>query len=150
MYRAKAWWAAATMVGSLYTGQLLLEPAHGRFHAQTVVCVDLLRQMNGWPNTRRADFDQQFLARLKRIGGNSADILAYGYRPSYIFRWRSTGAPHAQAYMRDPADEEWYQRAWEAARDAFGGNHCVGPIRLAPQWDAESGVLFHALRPRWP
>ena len=59
-----------------------------------------------WPLTLRGDFDQQLIARLTALG--SAGDPCVFTSPSYIFRWRSTGAYHGQALMQGPDDEEWY------------------------------------------
>jgi hypothetical protein len=50
---------------SNYPGRVVEEPAQGRFHGSIGFRRSLCERIGGWPETLRADFDQQMLARLK-------------------------------------------------------------------------------------
>ncbi len=62
-------WAHPERVFSLYTGDLETEPATGRLHAAFAFRRDAWEQVGGWPATKRADFDLQMLATLRRVFG---------------------------------------------------------------------------------
>lgn len=128
-------WAKPSRVLSTYGGRLHEEPADGRFHASLAVRASFLARVGGWPDTPRADFDQQFLRRLAEAGAG-ADPCAFA-APSYVFRW-DTGAYHGQAAMRSPADTTWYD---EAARRA----HETGRVdTLTPRMDPQSRAIYAA------
>jgi hypothetical protein len=99
-------WSKPSKVLSDYTGQIEEEDATGRFHCSLAFTRQAFENARGWPVTLRGDFDQQLIARLCGLGsaGNPCAVN----RPSYIFRWRSTGAYHGQALMQGPEDETWY------------------------------------------
>lgn len=78
------------------------------YHASVAFHRDAYRAVGGWPDTKRADFDQQFLAKLKDTVG-VADTCQYG-TPSYVYRWESTGHEHGQSQMRSDDDETWWDR----------------------------------------
>jgi hypothetical protein len=99
-------WSKPSKVLSDYTGKIQEEDATGRFHASLAFTRQALEQVGGWPLTLRGDFDQQLIARLNGLG-IPGDLCAFS-RPSYMFRWSSTGAYHGQALMRGPEDQEWY------------------------------------------
>jgi len=101
-------WAHPSHVWSLYDGHLHQEPARGRFHATLAMRREAFVHIGGWPDTPRADFDQQLLARLRRKCGPPADPCE-AFPPSYVFRWASTNSYHGQAWMRSPADIAWYR-----------------------------------------
>ena len=114
-------WSHPSRVWSLYTGRLEQEPAAGRFHAALAVRRDALAAIGGWPDTPRADFDQQLLGRLSELSP-AGDPCQYA-TPSYVFRWGSTGSYHGQAFMRSEDDVGWYERVRElgvSARKAIG------------------------------
>ena len=141
LYRGKAWWAHPRYVLSTYSGRLEREPSGGRFHAALVATVEALRAIGGWPRTRRADFDQQLLGRLRAAFGPAADPTER-HQPSYVFRWADTGSPHAQAKMSGPEDETWYGRAWQAAYEA-----CQVPLgpagwALRPEFDEVTRRIY--------
>lgn len=92
------------------------ERADGRFFASIAFRRALFERVGGFVPTARADFDQQFLARLA-AAGPPGDPCDFG-PPQYVYRWH-TGAPHAQGFMRGPADEEWYDRAGTALAAPF-------------------------------
>jgi len=90
---------------------------------------------SGWPDTPRADFDQQLLAKLHRECGPPADPCSVA-PPAYVFRWASTNSYHGQAWMRSPADTAWY-------RDAPNWTPSQGTaIRITPALDAEAEALI--------
>ena len=86
-----------------------LEPADGRFFASIAFTRELLHRVGGFVQTKRADFDQQFIQRLT-AAERPGDPCQFG-EPQYVFRWH-TGAYHGQHFMTGgPSDETWYDRA---------------------------------------
>ena len=101
---------AATVLSD-YTGQLVIENAEGRFHSSRAFRAGLIKRVGGWPDTRRADFDQQLMNSLAvAAGGRVARPWADTERPEFVYHWH-TGAAHCQSTMRSPDDETWYDRA---------------------------------------
>jgi glycosyltransferase involved in cell wall biosynthesis len=93
-------------VFSTYTGQRLIEPSGGRFWASLAIRSDAFLRTGGFVTTRRADFDQQSLAKWLHC-------CSYGdpnqfSKPTYVFRWKDTGCRHSQENMNNPSDERWY------------------------------------------
>ena len=125
-------WSHPSRVWSLYGDELHQEPAGGRFHAVLAFRRGAIDAVGRWPYTCRADFDQQLIATLQRLGP-AGDPCDYG-DPSYVFRWRSTGSYHGQAEMRSPDDETWYGRIDAASQ----GQDLV----LEPRLDEETRRLF--------
>ena len=128
-------WAHPSRVWSLYGGRLHQEPAGGRFHAALAVRWTTLTRIHGWPDTPRGDFDQQLMARLRREYGPPADPCEAA-PPSYVFRWASTNSYHGQAWMRSPADIDWYRNA--PTRIPSQGT----AIRITPALDVETEALI--------
>ena len=121
--------AKPSRVWSLYgTETPFQEDADGRFHGSLVVSTVRLRDLGGWIQTRRADFDQQQINAC----GPAADTLPYspGNSPSYAFRWQSTKANHCQGLMRSPDNEDWYDRYLPTDRTLVG--------EIGPSFDAET------------
>lgn len=103
-------WVHPSKVLSLYTGKAREEGAAGRFHASLAFHREALEAVGGWPDTARADFDQQLIRNLRSRFGPPADPLD-DFPPSYVFRWASTGCRHGQTFMRGSSDEGWFARA---------------------------------------
>jgi hypothetical protein len=118
---------------STYPGHLVTEEAAGRFHASIAFRWNLFNQVRGWPLTKRADFDQQFMSILGTAAGETADPCRTA-RPSYCFRYGSTQAYHGQHFMRSPDDEGWYDRV---PREP--GNRS---LKLYPQFDDETNSVY--------
>jgi len=131
-------WAHPSRVWSLYGGQLHQEPAGGRFHAALAMRRDGLLAIGGWPDTPHGDFDQQLLEKLRRECGPPADPCK-AFPPGYVFRWGSTNSYHGQAWMRSPADTDWYRNA--PSRIPSQGT----AIRITPALDAEAEALLGRL-----
>lgn len=132
-------WSHPRRVWSLYTRQLEQEDASGRFWASVAVRRDLWEQIGGplgaMPpgHERRGDFDQLFLGACRRLAGEPGRPDATAL-PSFVFRWGSTGHPHAQNFIRAPEDETWYGNY---------GMADVDPIEhLTPKLDEETRRLF--------
>jgi len=100
-------WVHPTIVWTDYPGRLIQEIATGRFHGSLGVSWELLDLLEGWVTTKRADFDQQMIAKLHKSLPPSRPPVRYP--PSYIFRWGSTGGAHCQSHMKTPANETWYE-----------------------------------------
>ena len=104
---ATAEYSKPTVVLSDYPGHIVEERAEGRFHGSVGFRRSLCERIGGWPETPRADFDQQMLARLR----DDAVVIGDPCRlapPQYVFRWH-TGHWHGQYAMRGPDDEGWYE-----------------------------------------
>jgi hypothetical protein len=128
------------VVLSLYTGQLRREQATKRFHGSIAFTRALYDQERGWPVTRRADFDQQFIDRLA-ASGRTIDCCR-NHAPSYVFRWGSTAAYHCQGWMKTPDDITWYEEVNRATADA-------APVDwLKPQFDLETMQVLEQSRDR--
>lgn len=119
---------------STYPGHVVLENAAGRFHASIAFRLDLFDHVGGWPLTKRADFDQQFMSLLaKNVRHLVADPCTIA-PPSYCFRYGSTQAYHGQHFMQSPDDEGWYDRVPRRP-----GN---GDLILFPQFDDETRMVY--------
>ncbi len=116
--RTAAWSKPATIL-STYGGTLHEEAGAGRFFGSLAVRRDLFDAVGGFVQTRRGDFDQQFMARLQAHAGPPADPTA-GARPAYVFRWQDLGVAHGQLFMDGPDDESWYDKAGAAAAAVRG------------------------------
>ncbi|HOV61690.1 MAG TPA: hypothetical protein PK349_11610 [Candidatus Hydrogenedentes bacterium] len=127
-------WSKPSRVLSLYTGKLEEEPAAGRFHASILLTRRAWESVR-WPENGRADFDQQLMASLTQKFGPPADPLTVHPVPGYIFRYGSTGAYHAQFFMRGPDDTSWYQAVQEAAPP-------LSPEDLRIAFDKETGPIY--------
>lgn len=127
--------AKPSQVWSLYNSETpWLENAAGRFHGSLVVGVPRLRELNGWIDTRRADFDQQMIAACTPV----ADAMYHGPRPGspgYVFRWQSTKAPHCQGLMSSPDNEDWYER--------FQRGDCSHIRQFVPHFDTETSTVYN-------
>ena len=95
-----------------YPGHVIEEGAVGRFHSSQAFTKDLIQKVGGWPDTRRADFDQQLMAKLIRQAGDAADPCKH-FPNQFLYRWHS-GSAHCQSTMRSPDDETWYERGEDA------------------------------------
>ena len=138
-------WVKPQEVFSLYTGTLMREPAAGRFHASLGVSSFLLDNVGGWPNTRRADFDQKLMSNLNEAG----QCVVPDYRevgaPSYVFRWGSTQSPHGQTFMKSPGCVNWWEEA--GRRIPSEGSDIV----VEPKMDDETRAIYKQfnLNPRF-
>lgn len=120
-------WSYPSEVWSDYGGVLHTEPSGGRFHGSLAIRRETLKRLGGWPNTKAANFDQQFIANLKRdcepgdpllwspsrpiyVTTTSNPANPHGGSPAYVFRYSTTGQPHGQTLMQGPDDETWYDR----------------------------------------
>lgn len=101
-------WSHPSRVWSDYPGRMVQEESAGRFHAALAFTRQGLQDVGGWPDTKRADFDQMLMRRLRQRHGPPADPCE-GTDPQYTFRWH-TGHYHGQGTMRSPDDETWYDR----------------------------------------
>lgn len=130
--------AKCSLVYSTYGRNFQTENATGRFHASLVFTRDACNKVNGWPDTKRADFDQQFIQSFfnnKEI--TVVDPIVHGMGPTYVFRWESSEAFHGQAFMKSPDDETWYDRALDLVPRP------VYPRRLPqPNMDAETRTIY--------
>lgn len=121
-----------------YPGYLVEEGAAGRFHSTLGFRRELLDRVGRWPETKRADFDQQFIHALEAAAISRGDPFAD--RPiGFVYRWH-TGAHHGQSFMHGGDDESWYDRAG-SQRPAYVG-------RLEPTLDDRTRGLLAELGSR--
>lgn len=83
------------------------EQAAGRFHGSIAFSRRVFVQVGGWPLTKRADFDQQLMAKFGDL--NLTCDPCENHAPSYIYRWGTTNQYQAQHAMQAASDEEWYE-----------------------------------------
>lgn len=130
--------AKMSKVYSTYGRTFNMEDSAGRFHASLVFNRLAFNLVGGWPDTKRADFDQQFIQSFyKHPDVTVVDPLALGHKPSYVFRWESSEHYHGQSFMRDPADETWYARGH---REIPRPRDC--PRVIEPQFDPETRNIY--------
>lgn len=91
------------------------EKGNGRFHSSMAFTADLIRRVGGWPVTDRADFDQQFISRLRENAAEIVDPWPNG-PIQYVYGW-NTGSAHCQSTMRSPDDSTWYARGAAAYKE---------------------------------
>ncbi len=136
-------WSHPNPVWSDYTGKPELENSDGRFHGSLGIGKHLMRQLGGWPPTRRADFDQQMIRMCRNFAGNplNPNVARFGsdtelIKPisQYIFRWGSTQANHCQGLMKSPDNEDWYDR-YTITEPGFVG-------KLLPRFDEVTKRYF--------
>ncbi|MCY2987862.1 MAG: glycosyltransferase family A protein [Planctomycetota bacterium] len=101
-------WSYPQWVMSDGGGQLQPEKTGGNLHGSIVISKDLMREVGGWPDTHRADFDLQMIGNLLKTAEPGRPD--YEFAPSYMFRWASTGSRHYQNYVRSPEDVTTYAR----------------------------------------
>jgi hypothetical protein len=74
-----------------------------RYHGALAIRADLMRDLGGWPNTDRSDYDKQQLARCRAAAGPPGDPCKQ-HDPSYVYRWGDTGSDHISARIVTGAD----------------------------------------------
>lgn len=129
-----------------FPGKIIVEPSRGRFHSSLVMTKSLVDRVGGWPDTKRADFDQQLMSRLyseaKGVVKPWPDDTPLEDIP-FIYRWHS-GSAHCQSTMdRGPEDETWYDRGEQAyAKVPFVG-------KLRPKMDDFTKKCFERFAPSY-
>jgi hypothetical protein len=140
-------WSKPSRVITLCSGSPVEEDGVGRFHASICAKRSAIEAAGGWPKTKKAAFDLQFISRMCRTP--AADPCKVG-RPSYIFRWSSTGSPHGECFGAGYDDEQWSDKWWQAAESTYrqravreGWSTPWPP--LTPWMDEETIRLFETL-----
>lgn len=137
-FAAGAQWSKPSAVSTLYgTTDTRREDATGRFFASIAVSARLWRRLGGMEDTKRADFDQRFMAACERSGGSPWDTLAFDPDPGFVFRWQSTQSYHCQHKMRAPDDTTW----WDAVA---GLGDATPQDGIVPQLDEETARILAA------
>jgi hypothetical protein len=125
-------WSHPSRAYSTYQG-LHERPLSGRhYHGALAIRADLMRDLQGWPDTDRSDYDKQQLARCRSKAGPPGDPCRH-FLPSYVYRWSDTQRDHCSARIRDGR----YQppRIQEP-----------GPVPiLTPQYDASAKAILQQL-----
>lgn len=112
------------------------ENGSGRFHSSMAFTKDLIRRIGGWPDTKRADFDQQLIKALNQNANSIVDPFTGTHQ--YVYGWH-TGSAHCQSTMRSPDDETWYDRG----ADAYKEVPYVG--QLIPKYDDRTIRILAAM-----
>mgnify|MGYP006921305528 CR=1 FL=1 len=129
---------------SCYRGKVFSEPSTGRFHASLVFNQAALEVSGGWPITKRADFDQQFIAKLHEVCGGFLDPLTINELPQYALRWEGSKSFHGQNTMRSPDDETWYDRIPELIASQGVSTAKVDGL-IQPRYDADTLSLLQLI-----
>lgn len=133
-------WSHPKQVFTTYGGQLHLEPAAGRFHGALAIRREAWKEVGGWPETRRADFDQRLIGLLTARFGPAGDPCRFDL-PGYCFRWQDSHDWHGQGFMQGPGDEDWYDRCAEQT-----SANRVGQI--VPRWDPGTIRIYREIQMR--
>ncbi len=132
-----------------YPGYVDRERGDGRFHSSIGFQRSLIERIGGWPETKRADFDQALIGRLEQAKLSAGDPwlspqdmardVATPVRDiQYVMGWH-TGAAHGQGAMRSPDDETW----WDRCPDIYAP---VEPIQyLDAKLDNRTIKIFQSL-----
>jgi hypothetical protein len=112
----------------------------GSYHGSIGFTRTAFDEAGGWPRTRWANFDMQFMDALR----NATSVVDPCRRcpPSYAFRWGSTGAYHGQGLMTSADNETWYELIATLAPQAL-----TPGARLEPRFDSETAALIAAFNP---
>ena len=130
-------WSYPREVWSEGGGKLERERTGGNLHGSIAIGRELLETLRGWPDTRRADFDLQFIGRLLAFAPPGRPDAVYP--PSYVFRWANTGARHYQNFCRGHEDTTVYDRVQKS-----DPNH-PWVETLTAVFDAHTEFLFRTL-----
>lgn len=133
------WLSKMSQIYSTYGNKLQIEDSQGRFHASLVFNRSAFNTVGGWPNTKRADFDQQLIQSLQNKV-SVCDPIKEGVKPSYCFTWETSQDYHGQSFMRSPEDETWYDRG--ATEIQVPSEY---PSNLSPQFVPETLKVFNEL-----
>lgn len=98
-------------VFSNYPGHLDMEDADGRFFSSIGFRKSLLDRLGGFGNTLHADYDQQFLSKVRSSGCSVGDPWSDATIQScqFVYGWQ-TGHPHSQSTMKGGDDVDYYHR----------------------------------------
>lgn len=88
---------------------LQVVPTNGFYHASLAFRSESLETVGGWIETRRSDFDLQFINKVK-AEFTWGDCSNFGQNPTYTYRWEETNAIHGQDFQTSGHDTEWYNR----------------------------------------
>jgi len=130
-------WAYPSRVYSLLGGPLGITD-YGVYHASIVLSRKAWEKVH-WDESGQAKFDRIFMDGLRSNFGPPADPIQHFPRPSYVFRFQSTGAYHGQAFMRSLEDKTWYATVGVLAQKE-------APIDLVPKFDEETLRLLEQTR----
>lgn len=129
-------WAYPEFVYGTYGmpfGEVMREPAGGRFHGSVVVRKDWFNTIGGWSQNGRADFDQNLISKLGQAAHGHSDISG----PTYVYRWQDTGESHCSGHMKSPDDESWYSRVAPAYHNTIK--------TLVPKFDEPAKAIYQNL-----
>lgn len=130
-------------VMSDYPGYLILEESAGRFFSSIGFRKSLYERIGGMEQTKRADFDQRFLARIASFNPSYGNPWPSATKNScqFVYGWH-TGKPHGQNTMRSPDDETWWDNAPKLFEDpGFIGQLVPKPMQKTLDIFEELGYL---------
>ena len=120
-------WSYPQWVMSEGGGKLEPEMTGGNLHGSIVIGREIMERVGGWPQTDRADFDLQMIAKLFAV--DEPGRPDYQFAPSYVFRWANSGASHYQNYATlGHEDTTIYRRIRKHSDEVIRGH-------VVPQFD---------------
>lgn len=100
-------WCYPSIMFSTATGRLNTEPTHTtKCWSTCTFRRSAIEAIGGFGNDKVVGFDQNVVARLKKIVGTPGDTGV----PTYVYRWSDTGSDHASGYSRGAASTCWFGR----------------------------------------
>lgn len=105
-------WSKPSRIVSAYHSPPMEEPGDGRFHGSIVVRASAVKR-TPWVETRRATFDQEYIAALSKNHGPPADPCVNG-PPQYVYRWQTSGGGHCSGLM---GSDDWYEKYQPDSRE---------------------------------
>jgi glycosyltransferase involved in cell wall biosynthesis len=128
-------WSKPSQIISAYHRPPKIEDASGRFHGSIAALLSAVNEVP-WIDTRRATFDQEYIAALSERFGPPGDPLRYG-SIQYVYRWQTSGGGHCSGLM---GYEDWYERYQPDSREPIA--------EIVPEMNPETAVLraYYATR----
>lgn len=90
-----------------------IENVNLHYHASQMFSSELIHKINGWPDTKRADFDFTLRDRLAYYAKSIGAPWVRSEDSQFIMGFSSTGAAHCSSNMKSFEDETWYDRCVE-------------------------------------
>jgi glycosyltransferase involved in cell wall biosynthesis len=127
-----AHWSKPSQIISAYHQPPQVENASGRFHGSIAALLSAVNEVP-WIDTRRATFDQEYIAALSKRFGPPGDPIRYG-SIQYVYRWQTSGGGHCSGLM---GREDWYERYQPDSREPIA--------EIVPEFDADTQRFYKAI-----
>jgi glycosyltransferase involved in cell wall biosynthesis len=125
-------WSKPSQIISAYHQPPQVENASGRFHGSIAAWLTAVDKVP-WIDTRRATFDQEYIAALSERFGPPGDPIRYG-SIQYVYRWQTSGGGHCSGLM---GSEDWYERYQPDSREPIA--------EIVPEFDADTQRFYEAI-----